>query len=107
VKNWKEHAILEVKNSPAANSSLRFGCWSFPGRVFNQKGRGQFIGITRGPRGCAANQREIMKVFVHALGFRMVQNRPDRDRYIKINYEFMAPGKSEDLPDVSRQKRWL
>ncbi|OWA52484.1 hypothetical protein BV898_16936 [Hypsibius exemplaris] len=71
--------------------SLRFGCWSFPGRVSNQQSRGQYIGVTRGDRGCVRNQREIMKVFMHALGFRMVQNRPDRDRYIKINPDNLAP----------------
>ncbi|GAU90863.1 hypothetical protein RvY_03222-2 [Ramazzottius varieornatus] len=70
--------------------TLRYGCWSFPGRVSNQNGRGQFIGVSRGPRGCATNQREIMKVLSHVLGFRMVQNRPDRDKYIKINYENLA-----------------
>ncbi|XP_055349334.1 uncharacterized protein LOC129596160 [Paramacrobiotus metropolitanus] len=70
--------------------SMRYGCWSFPGRVFNQNGRGQLLGLTRGPAGCINNQRELMKTLVHVLGFRMVPNRPDRDAYITINYENMA-----------------
>lgn len=60
------------------------GCWSYVGRV----GGKQSINI-----GCAKTDVGIIEhELLHVLGFWHEQSRPDRDEYIKINYENIVGG---------------
>jgi hypothetical protein len=62
-------------------------CWSYVGRI-RETGY-QELSLSRS--GCVG--RGIVKhEFLHALGFIHEQQRPDRDKYVKILYENIKPG---------------
>lgn len=71
------------------------GCWSYVGKI----GGLQEINID-----CARSSRSVLAHEVmHALGFWHEQNRPDRDDYIKINYENMVDGASGQFTKRTQQ----
>ncbi len=63
------------------------GCWSFIGRQ-EQQGE-QEISISK--NGCVYTGTVVHEL-CHALGFWHEQNRPDRDKYIKITYKNIVEG---------------
>ena len=63
------------------------GCWSFIGKQ-EQDGE-QEISLSK--NGCMFTGTAVHEI-CHALGFWHEQNRPDRDRYIKITYENIVEG---------------
>ncbi|GAU95797.1 hypothetical protein RvY_07352 [Ramazzottius varieornatus] len=75
-------------------------CVTFFGRVVRAAGRGQKMVIHNGPHGCMKSMREVMKVLVNALGLRNEYRRPDRDRFMQVNFQNMIP----ELRDTSLMK---
>nr|BAG74352.1 hatching enzyme [Engraulis japonicus] len=62
----------------------RDGCFSYLGRT----GRRQVLSLNQ--RGCVWHgiiQHELL----HALGFQHEQSRSDRDKYVKINWQYIRP----------------
>ncbi|EDO26191.1 predicted protein, partial [Nematostella vectensis] len=62
-------------------------CWSYLG----QTGRKQELSLGRG----CWYKGVVIHAIAHALGFFHEHNRPDRDRYVKIIFPNIEPGKSE------------
>jgi hypothetical protein len=71
------------------------GCYSYVGRV----GRGsQLLSLDRPRNGVTCiTQSTIIHELLHAAGFVHEQSRPDRDQYIRINYENIARGKESNF----------
>ncbi|ODM91057.1 Zinc metalloproteinase nas-7 [Orchesella cincta] len=64
------------------------GCWSYVGKW---ELRPQEMSLDPG----CMTMETIMHEMIHALGFDHEQCRPDRDRYVKINWENIEPERKE------------
>ncbi|XP_055344723.1 uncharacterized protein LOC129592660 isoform X2 [Paramacrobiotus metropolitanus] len=76
-KNMFDSSII---NPPTPTQT----CFSFPGRVTMQYGKGQALYMASGVDGCLHSVREIMRYLVRALGLEDEMNRPDRHYYINV-----------------------
>jgi hypothetical protein len=65
------------------------GCWSYVGR---QGGGNQPVSIDVAASNCAYTGI-VAHELIHALGFWHEQARPDRDNFIKVNYQNIDPSK--------------
>ncbi|CAF0872389.1 unnamed protein product [Brachionus calyciflorus] len=64
------------------------GCWSYVGR--QQRGGAQQLSLQKPSatvRGSCIYKSTVAHELIHALGFWHEQSRPDRDQYIRINWE--------------------
>ncbi|XP_055349406.1 uncharacterized protein LOC129596209 [Paramacrobiotus metropolitanus] len=76
-------------------------CVTFLGRVNRAAGHGQKLVIHNGENGCMGSLRDLMRIIVNALGLRNEYRRPDRDQYIDVYPDNLAPGlKGSSLLDV-------
>ncbi|XP_062386884.1 zinc metalloproteinase nas-38-like [Sardina pilchardus] len=75
----KQGDFIHIKDST--------GCWSRVGR----SGGGQPLSLSR--PGCVWKS-VIQHELLHALGFYHEQSRSDRDKYIRINWEYITKGKA-------------
>ncbi|XP_035991589.1 high choriolytic enzyme 1-like [Fundulus heteroclitus] len=86
----KSTCIRFVQRTSSHRDYIHFflgdGCWSYLGR---QKG-GQKISLTN--KGCL-HLGKIQHEILHALGFNHEQSRSDRDKYVKILFDNIKPGK--------------
>ncbi|NXK75612.1 ASTL metalloendopeptidase, partial [Amazona guildingii] len=80
VKRETERDYLNIKSAD--------GCWSNYGRV----GGGQTVSVMKG--GCMW-KGIIQHELDHALGFLHEHSRSDRDKYVKIMWEYISPGKPD------------
>lgn len=109
-RSWKE-AVEHYRNSPAAQcirmrevsaqgskcntghgifvQSGEAGCWADMG--YSRGGNAINLG-----RGCEVKGLVIHEIG-HALGMDHEQSRPDRDQYIKVNYENIKPGLNDQF----------
>lgn len=76
------------------NSVQNGGCWSMLGR---QTGI-QLINIGNG----CGSERTILHEILHAAGVFHEQCRPDRDNYVRINWENIIPHQRHNFAKVSR-----
>ncbi|XP_055349328.1 uncharacterized protein LOC129596157 isoform X4 [Paramacrobiotus metropolitanus] len=67
-------------------------CVTFLGRVNRAAGHGQKLVIHNGENGCMGSLRDLMRIIVNALGLRNEYRRPDRDQYIDVYPDNLAPG---------------
>ncbi|XKL64471.1 hypothetical protein PGB90_004557 [Kerria lacca] len=67
------------------------GCWSSVGRI----GGRQEINLQI--PGCTTKRGTVMHEILHAVGFMHEQNRPDRDKYVTINYNNIERGKESNF----------
>lgn len=65
------------------------GCWSYVGRL----GGRQEVSIGRG----CENKGIIMHELIHALGFGHMHDNPNRDQYIRINWNNIRPGEKHNF----------
>ena len=79
--NYKVRVFLKIKNGVGCNSRI--------GKLKDEKP--QIVNLDR--RFCM-NQATIAHELVHALGFDHEHNRPDRDDWIKINFNNVIKGES-------------
>jgi hypothetical protein len=71
------------------------GCYTYVGRV--SKGL-QVLSLDRPRNGLTCvTQSAIIHELLHAAGFEHEHCRPDRDKFIKINYENIEPGKEHNF----------
>jgi len=70
------------------------GCWSHVGR----KGGRQELNLDR--YGCMQHGT-IIHELLHALGFYHMNNAPDRDNYVTINWQNIQPGKESNFNKYS------
>lgn len=71
------------------------GCYSYVG--MQQRAGPQVVSLSTS--GCVYKGTAIHEL-LHAVGFHHEQNRPDRDSYIKVNYENISPGKNNSSPNM-------
>uniref|UniRef100_A0AC35U9T0 Zinc metalloproteinase n=1 Tax=Rhabditophanes sp. KR3021 TaxID=114890 RepID=A0AC35U9T0_9BILA len=72
-------------DTPGLSLTYGTGCWSYVGQVF--KNKPQEVSLGDGCQYRGVIQHEIS----HALGLQHEQSRPDRDNYLIINKDNMAP----------------
>ena len=72
-----------------------FRCWSYLGMI-GQRGQKVSIGY-----GCE-DKGVVMHEMLHALGFDHEQNRNDRDKAIRIQWNNIMPGKRLSYPNSFR-----
>jgi hypothetical protein len=71
------------------------GCYSYVGRV---RSGSQVLSLDRPRNGLTCvTQSIIIHELLHAAGFVHEHSRPDRDQYIRINYENIARGKESNF----------
>ncbi|KAK7873116.1 hypothetical protein R5R35_006346 [Gryllus longicercus] len=70
------------------------GCWSYIGRVSGTKKPGQQLNLQT-PN--CAKRGTIVHELLHALGFYHQHSSIDRDRYVKILWQNIKPGKESDF----------
>jgi len=84
-KDFEQFTCIRLKERTSEVNFInvtarKSGCWSYIGFVFKN---GQEMGMESG---CGSKYIAIHE-FLHALGFFHEQSRPDRDSFIKVNYE--------------------
>ncbi|XP_065205602.1 zinc metalloproteinase nas-13-like isoform X2 [Planococcus citri] len=67
------------------------GCWSSVGKI----GGRQEINLQT--PGCTTKKGTVMHEMLHAVGFMHEQNRPDRDKFVTINYNNIERGKESNF----------
>ena len=60
-------------------------------------GKGQRLSLTKG----CLSKSTIIHEFIHAIGFDHEQNRPDRDDYVKINWDNIKSGRKSQF-DIAK-----
>ncbi|OQV24993.1 hypothetical protein BV898_01201 [Hypsibius exemplaris] len=60
-------------------------CFTFPGMINLQQGKGQYMAIQGGVNGCLSNVRQVMRLLMSLLGQRFEHNKPNRDAYVNVN----------------------
>jgi hypothetical protein len=70
------------------------GCYSSLGR----RGGRQDVSLQR--NGCVS-KGTVMHELIHALGYHHMQTNADRDRYVRINYEHIAPNMRYNFDKVN------
>ena len=69
-----------------------FRCWSYVGMLSKGALKAGYKQELSLGNGCEFKGTAIHEIF-HALGFEHEHSRPDRDKYIKINFNNISPGK--------------
>ncbi|XP_050434322.1 uncharacterized protein LOC126841740 [Adelges cooleyi] len=67
------------------------GCWSSVGKI----GGRQEVNL-QSP-GCLTKKGTVMHEMLHAAGFMHEQNRPDRDKYVTVNYNNIQSGRENNF----------
>ncbi|XP_060842153.1 zinc metalloproteinase nas-13-like [Rhopalosiphum padi] len=67
------------------------GCWSSVGKI----GGRQEINLQT--PGCLSKKGTVMHEMLHAAGFMHEQNRPDRDKYVTVNYNNIQSGRENNF----------
>lgn len=93
MKDWEKHVCVKFKARDKEKGYIQFvykrGCWSYVG----YGGRRQELSLGRFTRDPPCEQGAITHELGHALGFYHEHTRPDRDKYVKILWENIRPGK--------------
>ncbi|XP_055337498.1 uncharacterized protein LOC129587676 [Paramacrobiotus metropolitanus] len=66
-------------------------CYSFPGIISGQYGRGQYMAMQPGINGCLGNRRQAMRILASLLGLRSEHNKPNRDTFLLVNTNNINP----------------
>ena len=72
------------------------GCWSFVGRTLQaSRSGGQLLSLN--VENCIDSRGIIQHEMLHALGFFHEQSRPDRDKYINVNWQNISEQKWQNF----------
>ncbi|VVC38250.1 Hypothetical protein CINCED_3A001724 [Cinara cedri] len=67
------------------------GCWSSVGKI----GGRQEVNLQT--PGCLSKKGTVIHEILHAAGFMHEQNRPDRDKYVTVNYDNIQSGRENNF----------
>lgn len=81
VKRTKELDYVEITGESS-------GCWSNLGRLHNRQQ------LNLQPNGCLSSVGTAIHEMMHTLGFHHEQTRPDRDNFVRINFDNIEAGRS-------------
>ncbi|XP_076824439.1 uncharacterized protein LOC143470290 isoform X1 [Clavelina lepadiformis] len=84
---FKFKPYLSSSDSSYVRYIRDYGCWARVGRQYNAAS-GQDVSIGRGCESWTTVAHEL----IHTFGFEHEQSRPDRDGYVKVNYENIRKG---------------
>ncbi|XP_064596731.1 zinc metalloproteinase nas-36-like [Liolophura sinensis] len=101
IEQWEQHTCLRfiehARTDTISGPHIKFagldGCWSLIG----QQASGQTVSIGVGCEWAGIASHEIG----HALGFYHEQSRPDRDSYVKVNFNNIQFGLSSNFDKTS------
>jgi hypothetical protein len=93
MNHYHQHTCIRFRPRTNENNYIYItaesGCWSYVGR---QHGA-QKLSLGQG----CVYLGTIIHELLHAVGFYHEQNRPDRDSYIRINYNNIQPGQEHNF----------
>ncbi|XP_078358962.1 nematocyst expressed protein 6-like isoform X3 [Oculina patagonica] len=98
---WQKHVCVHFKEREQEQDYVEFvykkGCWSYVGHI----GQRQEVSIGRFTEDPPCEQGSLTHELGHALGFYHEQNRPDRDKYVKINLHNIRSGTERNFKKAS------
>ncbi|GAU97396.1 hypothetical protein RvY_08703 [Ramazzottius varieornatus] len=80
--NRQNFVIISKTGGPGIPSK---SCFTYPGMINGQNGRGQYMAVQAGPNGCLSSVRQVMRMLMSLAGIRFEHNKPNRDAYITVN----------------------
>ncbi|GAU92938.1 hypothetical protein RvY_04949 [Ramazzottius varieornatus] len=94
----RNFAIISRNGGPGTPSPT---CFSYPGMITQQEGRGQYVAIQAA---CLGNVRNVMRILSYLLGLRPEHNKPNRDSFITVNTAAATPSKVFLVPNYKPKR---
>lgn len=97
MRDWDKHVCINFKQREEEQAYIKFvykkGCWSYVGHI----GRPQEVSIGRFTEDPPCDRGALTHELGHALGFFHEQSRPDRDKFVKINWHNIRSGTEKNF----------